>query len=977
MPVARRLLLAATFLLLPSCAFAAPLLDSDFIGLAVGPHPSLLATGDLTGDGVDDIVVSDDAGIVCLVARGDGAFAPAVRVDARGASAFAIAELNGDGIVDLAVAGRGEAQLRIYPGHGDGTFDVPMEWPFRSGSEGLIARDFDGDGYTDLVGSDPTSRSIWTWFGRHTGAFAAPITTAANVPPGRLLAGDLDGDGAPDLFVLHHNAQAGFTLMMNDGRGAFGPPVLYDGPGGSNLGSAGDFDGDGVPDLAIPESPRYPPEYFVAVWSGRRDGTFAGPVLVPTCGLAQGTAAADLDGDGDDDLVVAADRYQCLLRGSATGLRLVNPTRTAAQMTGPIVVGRFDGDPAVDVAAVERSDTGIALSDCSSYVASTVFVWRGDGAGGLRGAREVPLIGRSQHVVAADFDRDGHVDLLVGASGSPGEVNFLRGLGDGTFETPVGRILPGSIRALAAVDVDGDGKIELAAIAGGAFVLDDVGEGFALTNRASRPVGLNAFDLGAGDFDQDGRVDFAITITQPRAVRMFLAGADFSYSAFGDLFLPYTPDAIAVTDLDHDGIADLLIGAGDASFLATPRLLHYRGRGDASFALVDSMETGFAPYALAVLDRGPRFDPVVLAGTGSLWCRSDRSGVLVLKSIGGVFAREQGPLSVVGRPLKLDVADFDGDGIPDLVAAANPGRVTIRRGLPDGTYGERQDFGVSYGVFDAAVADFDEDARPDVAVGTDGGITLLMNRGGAVYALPAVAARLGAGGGEAVLHYGETRALKLVIAGTPLVDVSTIDPRSVRLGAARAIAGRVLVHDGVAVASPAFGACSTVQDEFDGRDDLELQFRADEVIDSWLDSYATACPGCPAGLEVAMPLTARRTDGTEVTGSVCAVVVGAPVFDREFSEISLRAFGLAPGFESGVGVVLSLPRLVERAQVAVYDLAGRKRATLYSGSLAAGVHRLTWSGGGEGIGARPGPGIYFARADLDGTRSTVRILVAR
>jgi len=94
MSAARRLLLTATFLLLPCAAFAAPLLDADFIGLPVGYDPSLLAAGDLTEDGVDDLVVSDASGIACLVALGDGEFAPAVRVDARIASALRSEDVN-------------------------------------------------------------------------------------------------------------------------------------------------------------------------------------------------------------------------------------------------------------------------------------------------------------------------------------------------------------------------------------------------------------------------------------------------------------------------------------------------------------------------------------------------------------------------------------------------------------------------------------------------------------------------------------------------------------------------------------------------------------------------------------------------------------------------------------------------------------------------------------------------------------------
>jgi hypothetical protein len=979
MPAARRFALLTLLLLVPHSAHAEPLFASDYLGLPVGPQPATFGAGDLNGDGVDDLVVGDNAGIACLVAQGDGEFAPLVRVDSVQVTAIAIAELTGDGTPDLAVVGRILPEIRIYPGRGDGTFEPAFALAFRAGSLGLLARDFDGDGRTDLVGSDPASRSIWTWLARRDGSFAGPSVTDANVPPSRILAGDLDGDGALDLFLLHANAQNGFTLMRNDGQGAFGPPVLYDGPGGSRLGATGDFDGDGVPDVAIPRSYVYPTVYAVAVWSGRRDGTFTGPVSVPALGLAAATTVADFDRDGRDDLALMTELGAFWVqRGSAQGLGPGPQIRKPRQSGPPSVAGRFDADDRPDLASSEYTQSGGGISLCNSYRGSTVFVWRGDGSGGFHDAPVLPT-GTTRFtfagkVAAADLDGDGHVDL---ASTSDSQLVLSRGRGDGTFEPPVRAGAGASTRDLRIADLDRDGRPEIVTVTSAAVVVHAVDTSFHVTERARQPIGLLSFSLAVNDFDGDGRLDLAITHTvSPPLVQLFLAGPVGDYATRGFVELPLEPRSIASADLDHDGRADLLVGADDR-FGGSGRLLEYRGLGDATFRLVDSLGTELPPAAIAVLDHGPHRDVGVLAGLGQTSCSDETVGVLVLRLVEGVFAREQGPLFLGGRTGTLDAVDVTGDRIADLVGAGDRGRIGVRPGLPDGRFGERRDFGVTTGVTGAAVADFDEDGRLDVAAATVGGVAILFNRGGAVPQAPAVIARLGAGGADAILAWGDVRPLPLVLAGTEELDVSTLDPASFRLAGARAIRSRVRFGDGVEPAPPSFDGCAVLADGADGRTDLEVVFRTDEVLDGWLRTEGPSRGSGESARVAALPFTARRLDGTAIAGTACAVIVGHPVEEERASPATLRAFGVAPGRESGVGVVLTLPVTVANVDVAVYDVAGRRMATLEHGTLPAGVHRLTWSALGEGAGTRPGAGIYFVRAQLDGQRLHGRLIVAR
>ena len=161
------------------------------------------------------------------------------------------------------------------------------------------------------------------------------------------------------------------------------------------------------------------------------------------------------------------------------------------------------------------------------------------------------------------------------------------------------------------------------------------------------------------------------------------------------------------------------------------------------------------------------------------------------------------------------------------------------------------------------------------------------------------------------------------------------------------IPGRERLDDGVARIAIPPEPCDALMDGPDGDMDLSVVFRADEVLDGWMRlRTAGGVRERNANVIAArLPFTARLVaGGATIAGEVCALIVGRPDEQRAASSASLQSFGVAPSFESGVGVMLELPVPATRADVSVYDVAGRRVATLHRGALEAGVHRLTWSG---------------------------------
>jgi streptogramin lyase len=284
-----------------------------------GHSPQNFVVADVNGDGVLDLAVADagsfrqnDGGLRLLLGNGDGTFqAPVDLISGRNLLDVVAGDFNGDGKLDLIVSTRTfatDAGVDELLGNGDGTFQAPTRIAQQAGP--LAVGDFHHSGTPDLVvavteiGGD----SVRVFPGNGDGTFGAP--QVLHVPDGafvgRMVVGDFRNNGTLDLAVTA--AFEGVHVFLGNGDGTLGPPVFYPasdarffGPAGLAL---GDFNGDGVPDLvtALGQSPRG----TVSVLLGNGDGTFQEPRLFATGGANPfGVAAGDFNGDGRDDLVVA------------------------------------------------------------------------------------------------------------------------------------------------------------------------------------------------------------------------------------------------------------------------------------------------------------------------------------------------------------------------------------------------------------------------------------------------------------------------------------------------------------------------------------------------------------------------------------------------------------------------------------------------------------------------------------------------
>ncbi|MFN7140013.1 MAG: FG-GAP-like repeat-containing protein, partial [Limisphaerales bacterium] len=217
---------------------------------SVGTNPRSVALGDLDGDGVLDFVTANTGGGNITIRRGngDGSFGSATNiVTGARAHSVAIGDLNGDGFLDLAVANEIPNTVSVLLGNGDGTFAALLNLPVTSDPRSVVIADLNGDGAKDLAVIGGSTVSVI--FGNGNGTFATPVNYAtASSDPYQIIAADLDLDGDLDLAVANYGGRV--TVLENNGLGVFSSPANYTLNGPISL-AAGDYNGDGTLELAV------------------------------------------------------------------------------------------------------------------------------------------------------------------------------------------------------------------------------------------------------------------------------------------------------------------------------------------------------------------------------------------------------------------------------------------------------------------------------------------------------------------------------------------------------------------------------------------------------------------------------------------------------------------------------------------------------------------------------------------------------
>jgi hypothetical protein len=436
---------------------------------------------------------------------------------------------------------------------------------------------------------------------------------------------DVNGDGHPDLVVSSANVEFSLgdekiRVLLGNGDGSF--QTIANPDTGVYLSSVAvaDVNGDGKPDLVLTNSSL---SGTVGVLLGNGDGSFQDRQSVLAGVYASSLVVADVNGDGRPDLVLSDDQSVSVLLGNGDGT--FQAPQTVMTGTGLTVeaVADLTGDGKLDLVVLDQGST-------------SVDVLLGNGDGTFQAPRSVDLLsGGFLTVEVADLNGDGKPDLVVGYI-SEDRVSVLLGNGDGTFQAPRPidlSGLSGNIQFVQVADLNGDGKPDLI-------------------------VGDN---------------------TTSSEVEVFLNQGDATFQALPPIATATNPRLLAVADLTGDGKPDLIM-----TYLFSTSLSVLLGNGDGSFQTPLTAPTNGYPESVDVADLNGDGRPDLVVSLEKASILPGNGGLAILMGNGdGTFTPFSSTSGVESQDTP-DLADLNGDGIPDEVILDTSGNILFRKGLPGG-----------------------------------------------------------------------------------------------------------------------------------------------------------------------------------------------------------------------------------------------------------------------------------------------------
>jgi FG-GAP-like repeat len=381
----------------------------------VGRLPFSVVAADLNGDGKPDLAVANRRSNDVTVLLGDGAggfsAAPGSPVKVGGQPfSVALADLNGDGRTDLAVANNTSKNVSVLLGDGAGGFSAAPGSPVKAAGSplGITATDLSGDGRIDLA-VPAYRKAITILLGDGSGRFAAaPGSPIAVGSEPSVAVADFNGDGKPDLAVADSKK---VSIRPGSGGGRFGAArtvLVGTGPDRGFFGAA-DFNRDGKPDLAVMRVTWDEVTVQIRVLLGNGAGGFrraTGPPIA--VGVSQGGVVADLNGDHESDLALADYRVgvRVLLANGAGRFRPAADSPFAAPSPFAIAAADLNGEGKPDLALTREADAVTGAADAVTIMFQTPSTPAAASGGALRGRRDAPFSTRGRiTTLAVDGNR--------------------------------------------------------------------------------------------------------------------------------------------------------------------------------------------------------------------------------------------------------------------------------------------------------------------------------------------------------------------------------------------------------------------------------------------------------------------------------------------------------------------------------------------------------------------------------------------
>lgn len=596
--------------------------DGTFFPAAALPGnltPASVATADFNGDGKTDLAaITANGDSRVLTGNGDGTFAqgPAITTGSFSStnSAITAVELNNDGKPDLFICFGGSA--RAYLNNGAGGFTAAGQAQIANSLNGFALGDFNGDGNQDLVLSSFTD-PYRLYLGNGRGMFGAPVSLPSG--GGALTVADLNKDGRPDLIGAGSGsigASSGSVIVLLNSASGFGPRNAYLAGRSVSMATVADFNLDGRLDVitANKDTDNFRVIPGLTFLAGDGAGRLLSGLQIPESISQSEVSIADLNQDNRPDVILSGNQsfstgngIQVLLSNAQGGFEATQRylPQGFSQVYVDAVAADFNNDNLPDIAALAPRAFGTA-----GFV--TIFSGTGNGRFNQERARNFNLGNDPVELIAADFNRDGFVDLAT-ANSTSNDLSVALNDGRGAFSTEL-RLSAGlDPQSLLSADLNGDGNPDLAvANRNSATVSIFFGDGRGAFTHVPLGVNGNPRAIFAADANGDGKVDLLVPLGNVAAVSVLfnLGAGNFGPPLMTSLSV--TPSGSAAADFTGDGKIDLAVTANSQVFV-------FAGDGAGKFSAADSFALADANELNSADFNNDGMPDLTVGGTSNAW----------------------------------------------------------------------------------------------------------------------------------------------------------------------------------------------------------------------------------------------------------------------------------------------------------------------------------------------------------------------
>jgi len=690
-----------------------------------GTHlaPISIAVADFNGDGNLDIAVANRSSndISVLLGKGNGTFAKAVNYSAGTGGpdpvSIVAADVNGDGKPDLIVADLGTKSVSVFINTGTGTFNPAVVYTVGNSPSAVAVADLNGDGFPDIAVTNSADNTVSILFNSGSGTFTAAGTYATDTTPSAVVIADFNGDGHNDLAITNQGSND-VSILLNQGSGTFAAAKNYCVANASGSCTAAapvslvaiDLNADGFPDLAIAGSGA-----TVSALLNNGSGVFSLSSIISTSQQPLAIAGGVYVTGGSPSLVVAdgaTNSFEIYSDNSSGGLSPNPLSYFSGTKPDAIAVGDFNNDKKLDVVVANSSDNDVA-------------VILGNGNGTFTDIENFISGYNATALAVGDFNGDGFADFLVNSNNTffaTYDVNLFTGNGKGSFTpTYTSNSFLNPISSIAAADFNGDKKLDFVVTQQASNSVEVAfGTGGLFGTPASYPTDIGPVAVAAADFNGDGYPDIVTANSGANDISVLLNTKTGTFNAAVNYPVGTAPSAVAVGDVNNDGFIDVVVansGSANVSVLL--------GKGDGTFGAATTYTVGNGPAYITLAKTSGHIYPDIIVTN-----KTDSSVSVLLGNGDGTFQAAATYTIPGATPIGITAADINSNGILDLVVTESAtNSVGIMQGSGTGTFSGAVNYKI--GVTPVAVAAvYDSGGKYDLLVANSAGgdVTSLVNQ---------------------------------------------------------------------------------------------------------------------------------------------------------------------------------------------------------------------------------------------------------